>query len=109
MRVLHRFSIDDFRRLLWFMVILNINLAILNLLPIPVLDGGHILFAVIEKLRRKPLPPKCILGIQNVFVMLFLGLMAYVIFFDLRRWQGDVQSEAAHRRLEKLQVPVHMK
>ena len=109
MRVLHRFSIDDFRRLLWFMVILNINLAILNLLPIPVLDGGHILFAMIEKLRRKPLPPKCILGIQNVFVMLFLGLMAYVIFFDLRRWQGDVQSEAAQRRLEKLQVPVHMK
>ena len=109
MRVLHRFSIDDFRRLLWFMVILNINLAILNLLPIPVLDGGHILFAVIEKIRRKPLPPKCILGIQNVFVMLFLGLMAYVIFFDLRRWQGDVQSEAAQRRLEKLQVPVHMK
>ena len=109
MRVLHRFSIDDFRRLLWFMVILNINLAILNLLPIPVLDGGHILFAVIEKIRRKPLPPKCILGIQNVFVMLFLGLMAYVIFFDLRRWQGDVQSEAAQRRLEKLQVPVRMK
>ena len=109
MRVLHRFSIDDFRRLMWFMVILNINLAILNLLPIPVLDGGHILFAVIEKIRRKPLPPKWVLGIQNVFVMLFLGLMAYVIFFDLRRWQGDLRSEEEHHRTEKLQVPIRMK
>ena len=56
MRLLHRFSIDDFRRLLWFIVLLNINLAILNLLPIPVLDGGHILFALIEKILRRPLP-----------------------------------------------------
>jgi Predicted membrane-associated Zn-dependent proteases 1 len=39
---------------LWFSVILNVNLAILNLLPIPVLDGGHIVLALIESVRRKP-------------------------------------------------------
>ena len=39
---------------LWFSVILNVNLAILNMLPIPVLDGGHIVLAIIESIRRKP-------------------------------------------------------
>ena len=40
---------------LWFSVILNVNLAILNMLPIPVLDGGHIVLAMIESIRRKPI------------------------------------------------------
>lgn len=106
MRLLHKFSTDDFRRLLWFMVLLNINLAILNLLPIPVLDGGHILFACIEKLLRRPLPQKFVLATQNIFVFLFLGLMAYVIFFDLRRWQGDIESQMEQQRFEKLVIPV---
>lgn len=106
MRLLHKFSTDDFRRLLWFMVLLNINLAILNLLPIPVLDGGHILFACIEKLLRRPLPQKFVIAVQNVFVFLFLGLMAYVIFFDLRRWQGDIESQIERQRFEKLIIPV---
>ena len=106
MRLLHRFSTNDFRRLLWFMVLLNINLAILNLLPIPVLDGGHILFAFLEKIFRKTLPQNFIFAIQNLFVTLFLGLMAYVIFFDVRRWQGDIESEHSQRRMEKLTFPV---
>ena len=102
MRLLHRFSTNDFRRLLWFIVLLNINLAILNLLPIPVLDGGHILFALLEKLLRRPLPQNFVLMLQNIFVMLFLGLMTYVIFFDVRRWQGDIESERSQQRIEKL-------
>lgn len=105
MRLLHHFSTNDFRRLLWFIVLLNINLAILNLLPIPVLDGGQILFAILEKIRGKVLPLRWILTIQNSFVILFLGLMAYVIFFDLRRWQGDIEAKQAQQRFEKLLVP----
>lgn len=106
MRLLHRFSIDDFRRLLWFIVLLNINLAILNLLPIPVLDGGHILFALIEKIFRRPLSFIWVNIIQNIFVLLFLGLMAYVMFFDIRRWQGDIESDNSQHRLQKLIVPI---
>ena len=106
MRLLHHFSTNDFRRLLWFMVLLNINLAILNLLPIPVLDGGHILFALLEKLLGRHLPQRLVVAVQNVFVFLFLGLMAYIIFFDLRRWQGDIQSETCRHRVEKLLVPI---
>ena len=106
MRLLHRFSTNDFRRLLWFIVLLNINLAILNLLPIPVLDGGHILFALLEKLLRRPLPQNLIIMLQNIFVILFLGLMTYVIFFDIRRWQGDIESERSQQRMEKLTIAI---
>ncbi len=108
MRLLHRFSIDDFRRLLWFIVLLNVNLAILNLLPIPVLDGGHILFACIEKLMRRPLPATLLNSVQMIFVILFLGLMFYVTAIDLRRWQGDVQMEAENKRIEKLAIPLQL-
>jgi regulator of sigma E protease len=48
----------DFRLALSFLVLLNVNLAIINLLPIPVLDGGHILMSIIEKIRRRPLSLK---------------------------------------------------
>lgn len=106
MRLLHRFSTDDFRRLLWFIVLLNINLAVLNLLPLPVLDGGHILFAILEKIRGKALPFSWLNAIQSVFVVLFLSLMLYVTFFDIRRWQGDIKMESEHLRLEKLAVPI---
>src|SRR5262249_20833058 len=47
-------SDEGWRRALWFSVFMNVNLALLNLLPIPVLDGGHITLALIEMVRRKP-------------------------------------------------------
>src|SRR6185369_2793692 len=47
-------SEDGWRMVLWFSVVLNVNLALLNMLPFPVLDGGHILLAVIEIVRRRP-------------------------------------------------------
>lgn len=92
-RVLHTFSLEDIRLVLWFTVLLNINLAILNLLPIPVLDGGQIVFATIAKLRGKPLSSKLIGSIQGTFMILLFSLMLYVSFFDIRRWQGDNDFE----------------
>ncbi|MGF1452649.1 MAG: RIP metalloprotease RseP [Opitutales bacterium] len=96
---------DDIRQVLWFAVLLNINLAIINLLPIPPLDGGHILFAIAQKVRGKPLPPTWVLGVQQVFTILLLGLMAFVLYNDSQRLIGD--SERANRieRLEALSVP----
>ena len=44
-------SENGWRRVLWFSVVLNVNLALLNLLPLPVLDGGHITLAIIEVIR----------------------------------------------------------
>lgn len=75
----------DYRLALDFLVLLNINLAILNLLPIPVLDGGHILLSLIEKLRGRPLSVRLIEYTTTAFAVLLIGFMLYVTFFDVRR------------------------
>lgn len=79
------FASIGFKKLLWFVVFINVNLAILNLLPIPVLDGGHMVFATIEKLRGKPLPLAFLERSQMLFVVLLFSFMLYVTFFDFQR------------------------
>jgi regulator of sigma E protease len=70
---------------LFFMGLLSVNLGILNLLPIPVLDGGHLLFLSIEAIRRKPLTEKIQIVAQQVG-MAFLGVaMIFVFYNDLLR------------------------
>jgi len=68
---------------LWFSVILNVNLAILNMLPIPVLDGGHIVLALIEGVRRKPVNIKVLEWVQTACATLIIGYMLYISFFDI--------------------------
>jgi regulator of sigma E protease len=68
-----------------FMAIININLGILNLLPIPILDGGHILFLGIEAIRGKPLNEKVISVSQKVGLAFLLTLMVFVIYNDIMR------------------------
>jgi regulator of sigma E protease len=68
-----------------FMAVISINLGILNLLPIPVLDGGHILFLGIEALRRKPLSEKVIMASQRVGLAVLLMLMAFAFYNDIVR------------------------
>ncbi len=75
----------DFRLALRFMVLLNISLAILNLLPIPVLDGGHILMAVIEAIRGRPLSPRFQEYANTAFAAILISLMLYVSFNDVVR------------------------
>ncbi len=79
------FAKIGFKKLLWFVVFINVNLAILNLLPIPVLDGGHMMFATIEKIRGKPLPIPFLERAQMLFVVLLFSFMLYVTFFDVQR------------------------
>lgn len=76
---------EDIRLMLWFSVVLNINLALINLLPIPVVDGGHILLSAIEGLIRRPLPARLISGLQSAFAIVLISFMLYVTFFDATR------------------------
>ncbi len=73
---------------LWFSVVLNINLAILNLLPIPVLDGGHITLAIIEGIRRRPINVRILEFVQNGCALVIIGFMLYVTFFDVLDFRG---------------------
>ncbi|MCU0726169.1 MAG: RIP metalloprotease RseP [Planctomycetes bacterium] len=75
----------NFVYFLYFLGLLSINLAILNILPIPILDGGHILFLVIEAIRRRPLPVRAMAILQWVGLVFLLLLMAFVITNDVTR------------------------
>ena len=68
-----------------FMAIININLGVLNLLPIPILDGGHLMFLGIEAIRRRPLNEKVIAISQRIGLALLLTLMAVVLYNDVMR------------------------
>jgi regulator of sigma E protease len=76
---------SDWRLALSFLVLLNINLAIINLLPIPVLDGGHIVMALVERLFGRPLPRRLVEYTTTGFAVLLIGFMLYVSFNDVRR------------------------
>lgn len=84
-RIFHLVAQVDLRLVLWFTILVNVNLAIFNLLPIPVLDGGHIMIATINKLRGRDLPANWVMTTQSIFMMLLLSMILYVSFFDVRR------------------------
>ena len=69
---------------LWFSVVLNVNLAVLNLLPIPVLDGGHITLALVEAARRRPVNVRLLEYVQTACAVLIIGFMLYIAFFDIQ-------------------------
>ncbi|MFL6543280.1 MAG: RIP metalloprotease RseP, partial [Chthoniobacterales bacterium] len=69
---------------LWFSVILSVNLAILNMLPVPVLDGGHIVLALIESAWRRPVNVRLLEIVQTGFAVLIIGYLAYITFYDVQ-------------------------
>jgi len=71
-----------------FIALLSINLAILNLLPIPILDGGHLFFSLIEWLRGKPVSLRKREIAQQVGMVLLIGLMAFAFYNDIFRLLG---------------------
>ena len=93
---------NQVRRNVWdaigFLRFLCVNLAILNLLPIPVLDGGLILFALYELLTRRKVPRKLVDGLSRIFMYLLLGLMLVLVYRDVTR---SVRMHRAANEFEK--------
>jgi len=92
---------EDIRRVLWFTVLINLNLAVLNLLPIPVLDGGHMVIATIQRFTKGLLNSKAVVILQYTFMGLLLSLMAYIILHDVRRCSGDSERQLKQQILER--------
>ena len=68
-----------------FVAFLSINLGVINLLPLPALDGGHFILLTLEALRGKPLGPKAMNNIQMVGICLILALTIFSTFKDITR------------------------
>jgi len=86
----HSFTLAEqgWVKLFFFLCLLSINLAFINVLPIPVLDGGHLFFLVIEKLKGSPVSMRVLGYSQIVGVVVIISLMIYVTYNDLVRWLG---------------------
>lgn len=88
------FSLDEGWKLaLWFSVVLNVNLAILNILPLPVVDGGHVVMNTIELIFRRPLNVKVLEFVQFGFVFLLMGFFLFVTFKDVGEFFGKKPSK----------------
>jgi regulator of sigma E protease len=74
---------DGWRRLLSFVVILNVNLAVLNMLPLPILDGGHIVLAVGESIAGRPVRARILEVVQTGFAVVLLGLFLFITSRDI--------------------------
>ena len=71
-----------------FVAILSVALAVFNILPIPALDGGHLVFLLYEAVARREPSLKVRIAVQQVGLFLILALMAFAIFNDVSRWVG---------------------
>lgn len=75
--------------ILQFAALLSLNLAIINFLPIPALDGGRVLFLVLEKMRGKPISPKIEASLHNLGFILLMVLVVLVTFRDIFRFSDS--------------------
>ncbi len=71
--------------LVWFLAMISANLAVVNFLPIPIMDGGLFVVLMIEKLRGKPLSARTQAALQYVGLTIILGIFLYVTYNDIRR------------------------
>ena len=98
---------NSVRRDIWdglgFLRFLNVNLAVLNLLPIPVLDGGLIMFALIALVFRRRVPEKVVNALSMCFMVLLMIAMAFLIFRDsVRSWRiHTYKPEAPREQVEE--------
>jgi regulator of sigma E protease len=92
---------SSFMLAIWFTGFLNVNLAIINLLPLPILDGGHVVMNLWEGLTGRPAHPKFVNALANVFAVLFIALFLGLTFRDsvrhlvppVQRWISGEQTQ----------------
>jgi regulator of sigma E protease len=72
--------------LLIFLTMLSANLAVVNFLPIPLLDGGHMMFLAYEGLRGRPANERVVIALHTAGFVFIIGLMLFVIGLDIQRW-----------------------
>jgi regulator of sigma E protease len=88
--VSYKLAGEDFWQFLLFLGMISVNLAVVNFLPIPVLDGGHMVFLVLEKILGRPVPERVFAIAMYTGLFMILALMVFVLFLDVRRLFFDI-------------------
>lgn len=94
-------SENGWKLILWFAVVLNVNLAVLNILPLPIVDGGHVVLGTLEIIFRRPVGGKILEWIQTGFIFLLLFFFVFVTFKDVGDLVGNTEDAA-----DKLPAPI---
>jgi regulator of sigma E protease len=81
----YRLAGEDLWQFLLFLGMISVNLAVVNFLPVPVLDGGHMVFLILEKILGRPVPERLFAVAMYTGLFLILSLMVFVIFLDVQR------------------------
>ena len=100
----------SFMRGLYLVVVISFSLGLFNLLPIPVLDGGHIMIALIEIVIRRPVPVKLVQPVTYFFMFVLIAFMAVVSFFDVKKmlpqsWTQSLELKIHRAASETEKVP----
>jgi len=83
--VAYQHAAQGFGDLVLFLAFLSVNLAVLNFLPIPILDGGHMVFLILEKITGRRVNETVMALANYVGLFLILSLMAWVLYLDIHR------------------------
>lgn len=87
-RVSYQSTKHSFGNFLWLLCLITVNLGVFNLLPIPILDGGHVVLLAIEKLRGRPPSEKFVATFQYVGLLFILALVVLVTYNDISKLFG---------------------
>jgi regulator of sigma E protease len=84
-QIVHHSWMLGVKEALFWMALISLNLGIINLLPLPVLDGGHILFSIVEAITKRPLKSRTMEKLIIPFVVLIIGFFIFVTYHDITR------------------------
>jgi regulator of sigma E protease len=97
---------DGWQLVLWFSVVFNINLAILNMMPFPVLDGGHITMAIAEAIRRKPPQGRLLEYVQTACALMLFGFIIFVTLKDTGDFFGGGKPDPEMKKITTDGLPI---
>jgi regulator of sigma E protease len=96
---------QGWRLALAFSVFFNVNLALFNLLPFPVLDGGHITLAIFEAIRRRPIQGALLEYVQTACAIAVMSFIAYVTFFDVSDFFSVKKDTSSKKEPAEMKSP----
>ena len=84
-QIVHQSWMVGLKEALFWMALISLNLGIINLLPLPVLDGGHIMFSIVEIFTKKPIKAKTMERMIIPFIVLLISFFIFVTYHDISR------------------------